>query len=258
MAFENICLERDGQLAYLVLNRPDKFNALSRATIRELTEALETLRSDASARVVILRAEGKHFCTGHDMSELVGRETVAYRDIFTSCSKMMSLLHQIPQPVIAQVHGIATAAGCQLVAACDMGLAEEGARFGTPGVRIGLFCATPMVPLVRSVGRKRAMEMLMTGRYVSAPEAADWGLVNRVVPAKELAEQTRELALVIAQASPLTVATGKQAFYDTVDLAENQAYDLTKDLMAMSLTTKDAEEGISAFLEKRPPEWKGR
>ncbi|MBU2550848.1 MAG: enoyl-CoA hydratase [Proteobacteria bacterium] len=258
MEFENIRLERDGGLAYLVLNRPDKFNALSRAMIREMAEALEGLGTDRSVRVVVIRAEGKHFCTGHDLSEMVDRDTVDYQEIFSSCTVMMNRVHEIPQPVIAQVHGIATAAGCQLTAACDLALAEEGARFATPGVRIGLFCATPMVPLFRAVGRKRALEMLLTGRNVSAAEAADWGLINRVVPLDRLAEETRELASNIAQASPLTLAIGKQAFYDSEGLAETQAYDLAKRVMAMSLTTHDAGEGISAFLGKRPPDWKGR
>jgi len=258
MTFQNIRLEHEHELTYLVLNRPDKFNALSRETIREMIIALEQLRDPATTRAVILRAEGKHFCTGHDMSQMVDQGSAVYRDIFFQCCRMMNLLHEIPHPVIAQVQGIATAAGCQLVAACDLVVAEEQAAFSTPGVNIGLFCSTPMVPLSRAVGRKRAMEMLLTGRSVSAVEAAEWGLVNRVVPIRQLAEQTRDLARSIAQASPLTVAIGKQAFYAQIDLAERQAYDLAMNTISLNLTTQDAQDGIRAFLEKRTPHWTGQ
>lgn len=258
MGFQDIFVERDGDLAYLVLNRPRKFNALSRNMMAEMIQALEELRDQNSCRVLIVRAEGRHFCSGHDLSEMVDADTVAYRDIFEQCTRMMALLHEFPQPVIAQVHGIATAAGCQLAASCDLAVAEEGASFGTPGVKIGLFCSTPMVPLVRAVGRKRALEMLLTGRSISAPEALHWGLVNRVVPSTELARQTREMALAIVEASPLTVAIGKEAFYGQVDQDEGAAYDFAKQVMTMNLTTQDAQEGIKAFLEKRTPRWRGR
>ena len=258
MSFSNILLERDNGLAYLVLNRPDKINALSRETIGEMILALEELRHDSGSRVIIIRGEGRHFCAGHDLEELVNEGTAAYRFIFDQCSRMMKLLHEVPQPVIAQVHGIATAAGCQLVAACDLAVAADDASFGTPGSKLGLFCSTPAVPLVRAVGRKRALEMLFTARMVPAVEAADWGLVNRVVPRDELEAQVRELAESIAQASPLTLDVGKQSFYAQVDLSEIEAYGQAQSVMAMGLTTEDAHEGITAFLEKRKPTWQGR
>ncbi|MFH1139282.1 MAG: enoyl-CoA hydratase [Pseudomonadota bacterium] len=256
--YRNIYLENDGPLTYLALNRPDKMNALSEETIDEMTAALNSLAATPSVRVIIIRAEGRHFCAGHDLGEMTGREMVAYRAIFSKCTKMMTLLHQVPQPVIAQVHGVATAAGCQLVAACDLAAAEEGSRFGTPGVKIGLFCSTPMVPLFRAVGRKRALEMLLTGRLISAAEAADWGLINLAVPLDQLASRTREMALAIAEASTLTVAVGKKAFHDQADLAEAAAYALAENTMVMNLGAHDAGEGVTAFLEKRKPVWQGK
>ncbi|MEW5721625.1 MAG: enoyl-CoA hydratase [Thermodesulfobacteriota bacterium] len=258
MEFNTIKLETEDGLASLVLNRPQKFNALSREMITEMTTALQDLAGDPAVRAVIVRAEGKHFCVGHDLGEMVDGDTAAYRDIFERCCRLMTLVHEVPQPVIAQVHGIATAAGCQLVAACDLAVAEEKALFATPGVRIGLFCSTPMVALYRAVGRKRALEMLLTGRNVTAAEAADWGLVNRVVPADRLVAETRELALAITQASPLTLEIGKQVFYAQVDQDEAQAYNIAKNAMGVNLTTHDAQEGIKAFLQKRQPVWQGR
>ena len=258
MGFENIRLESDGDLTYLILSRPDKFNALARQTIREMLEALNLINNDKTARVVIIKAEGKHFCTGHDLSEMKDGTTVLYDEIFAQCVEMMTRLHTIPQPVIAQVHGIATAAGCQLVAACDMAVAEEGASFATPGVKIGLFCHTPMVPLVRAVGRKRAMEMLVTGRSVPAATAMDWGLVNKVVPKDGLDDATREMAQEIVKASPLTVALGKRSFYDQLDMTEERAYASARNAIVSNMTCGDAKEGIGAFLEKRKPVWQGK
>ena len=258
MAYKNILLEADGPLTYLVLNRPDKFNALSKQTILEMTEALTELKDKPDCRAIIIRAEGRHFCSGHDLSEMTGQDTADYNEIFENCCRMMELIHRVPQPVIAQVHGVATAAGCQLAASCDLVVAEEKAQFGTPGVRIGLFCSTPMVPLVRAVGRKRALEMLLTGRLVPAEEAAQWGLVNRVVPAEDLAAQVKELATTIIQASPFTLALGKDTFYQQVDLPESAAYGVAKNAIVMNLTTLDAQEGITAFLEKRKPDWQGK
>lgn len=258
MSYENIRLEFDGDLARLVLNRPDKFNALSRATILEMIQALTAIKTNPRARVVIVRAEGKHFCSGHDLSEMTGADTACYRDIFDNCGQMMTMIHEIPQPVIAQVHGIATAAGCQLVAACDLAIAEEGAVFSTPGVRIGLFCSTPMVPLVRAIGRKRALEMLLTGRRVPAAEAAQWGLINQVVPKEKLAEEAEKLAGTIAEASKMTVGIGKLAFYAQIDMTEPQAYSLAQNAMTTNITTADAQEGIKAFLEKRRPVWQDK
>ena len=256
--YKNIYLEKDGPVTYLALNRPERINPLSLETITEISSALQTAAVDESVRVVIIRAEGRHFCAGHDLSELTGREMVDYREIFNKCTEMMSLIHRIPQPVIAQVHGVATAAGCQLVAACDLAVAEEGARFGTPGVKIGLFCSTPMVPLVRAVGRKRAFEMLLTGRLVPAVEAAAWGLINIAVPADQLAARTSDMALSIAEASPLTTAIGKKAFYDQIDISEQGAYGVAGNAMLMNLGAQDAQEGITAFMEKRKPTWEGR
>ncbi|MEW6263053.1 MAG: enoyl-CoA hydratase [Thermodesulfobacteriota bacterium] len=258
MIYRQIKIEMEGHLAHLILNRPDKYNALSRETVQEMITALKELAVRPEVRVVIIRAEGKHFCSGHDLSEMNGADTAAYREIFQNCVRMMTLLHEIPQPVIAQVHGVATAAGCQLVAACDLALAEEGASFATPGVRIGLFCATPMVPLCRAIGRKRAMEMLLTGRAVPAAEAVQWGLVNRVVPKAELADQVRQMALSIAEASRLTIEMGKQAFYDQIDQDEDVAYSIAQNVMTTSINTLDAQEGIKAFLQKRKPSWLGR
>jgi enoyl-CoA hydratase/carnithine racemase len=258
MDFNNIRIEADGPLAYLTLNRPDKINALSRETIREITSGLNLLAGDPEARVIVIRAAGKHFCAGHDLSEMVNGDTAQYRDIFQQCCHMMTLLHKVPQPVIAQVRGLATAAGCQLVAACDLALAEPGARFATPGVKIGLFCSTPMVPLSRCVGRKRALEMLLTGREVGAEEAAMWGLINRVVPAEQLADEVRSLASGMAEASRLTLEIGKTTFYEQIDQPESVGYAAAKNAIALNLTTIDAQEGVQAFLDKRTPVWRDK
>lgn len=258
MEYRNIRIEHDAALTYIVLNRPDKINALSGELIAEMSHALKTISQRRGSRVIIIRGEGRHFCAGHDLKELVDRDTADYRMIFEACIRMMTLLQNIPQPVIAQTHGIATAAGCQLVAACDLAVAEEGASFGTPGVTIGLFCSTPAVPLVRAIGRKRALEMLLTGRVISAAQALEWGLINQVVPPGELAETARRLALDIASASPLTVAIGKKTFYEQLEITEERAYGVAKNVMSMNLTTWDAQEGIHAFLEKRKPVWQGK
>jgi enoyl-CoA hydratase/carnithine racemase len=250
--------ERDGNLAVITLNRPERRNALSLELMQELIRALDAIGKDRELRVVILAAAGKVFSSGHDLSEMVGRNVNEYREIFDVCAHLMEKIQSIPQPVIAQVQGIATAAGCQLVAACDLAVASEEARFATPGVKIGLFCTTPMVALSRAVGRKRALEMLLTGEMVDAKTAAEWGLVNRVVPAAELAAQTRKLAERIAEASSLVVDIGKQAFYTQIDLDQPKAYAYAKEVMTMNSLAADAQEGISAFLEKRPPCWKGK
>jgi enoyl-CoA hydratase/carnithine racemase len=192
------------------------------------------------------------------LGETVGRDVNEYRRLFNVCTVLMEKLQSIPQPVIAEVHGIATAAGCQLVASCDLAIASDQASFATPGVRIGLFCTTPMVALTRAIGRKRAMEMLLTGQRIDAATAAEWGLVNRVVPAADLKTATRELACRIAEASDLTVAIGKQAFYTQIDLDQSKAYGYAKEIMTMNLMAADAQEGISAFLEKRSACWTGK
>lgn len=255
-----LTVERDGNLAVVTLNRPERRNALSLELMLELIRALDAIGKDRELRVVILAAAGKVFSSGHDLSEMVGRDVNEYREIFDICTKLMEKIQSIPQPVIAQVQGIATAAGCQLVAACDLAVASDAARFATPGVKIGLFCTTPMVALSRAVGRKRALEMLLSGEFVDAKMAADWGLVNRVVPAAELATETRKLAERIAEASSLVVAIGKQAYYTQIDLDQPKAYAYAyaKEVMTMNSLASDAQEGISAFLEKRPPCWKGK
>jgi enoyl-CoA hydratase/carnithine racemase len=226
--------------------------------MRELMEALREVEGDTGVQAVILAAEGKVFSSGHDLSEMVGRRVSDYGELFDVCTELMELMQSIPQPVIAQVQGLATAAGCQLVATCDLAVASEAAGFATPGVKIGLFCTTPMVALTRAVGRKRAMEMLLTGRAIDAPTAAEWGLVNRVVPAAELAQATRELAGQIAGSSSYTVALGKQAFYTQIDLEQTEAYEYAKEVMTNNAAAVDAQEGMGAFLEKRSPCWSGR
>jgi enoyl-CoA hydratase/carnithine racemase len=224
----------------------------------ELIAALDSIARDSEVHAVILAAAGQVFCSGHDLSEMVGRGLPDYRRLFDVCSELMLKLQAIPQPVIAQVQGIATAAGCQLVATCDLAIAAETAAFATPGVKIGLFCTTPMVALTRAIGRKRALQMLLTGEMVPASTAADWGLINQAVPADQLAATTRALALRIAEASPLTVAIGKQAFYSQIDLDQPKAYAYAKEVMSMNSLAADAQEGIGAFLGKRPACWTGR
>ncbi len=248
----------EGTIGIVTLNRPEKRNALSLELLEELNALLTAISGNKDVRVVILRGEGKVFCAGHDISQLVDREMAYYKTIVDTCVEVMEKIQRLPQPVIAQVHGVAAAAGCQLVAACDLAMAEEGARFGTPGVKIGLFCTTPGVPLVRAIGRKRALEMLFTGRMISAKEAEQYGLVNKVVAEKQLAAETKTLAERIAEASPLTLSMGKQAFYTQVNLADVQAYEYAKLEMVANLFAEDAKEGLSAFLEKRGPTWKGK
>ena len=258
MSYQHILLSYESQVAVLTLNRAAKRNALSLQLMRELIHCLDEIESSRSASVVILAAAGKVFSSGHDLSEMVGRDVSEYREIFDVCAHLMLRLQSIPQPVIAEVQGTATAAGCQLVATCDLAIASDQATFATPGVRIGLFCTTPMVALSRAIGRKRALEMLLTGEPVSAQTAADWGLINSVVPAENLSAATRALAVRIAQASPLTVKIGKQAYYDQIDLDQRQAYAYAKEIMTTNALANDAQEGISAFLEKRVPCWSGK
>jgi enoyl-CoA hydratase/carnithine racemase len=208
--------------------------------------------------VVLLGAAGKHFCAGHLLDEMVDRGAAAYRTIFENCTAMMTRLRELPQPVVAQVQGVSTAAGCQLVAASDLAVASASARFATPGVRLGLFCSTPAVPLVRAVGRKRALEMLLTGRWVSAAEALEWGLVNKVVAVEDLAAEAEKLARQVATASPLTLALGKKTFYDQLERPEPEAFKVATANMALNLCMEDAQQGIKAFLAKREPDWQGR
>ena len=258
MPNQDLLRSTEGRLGIITLNRPDKRNPLSLDLMLDLIGCLDAFGSDASIRAVILASTGKVFSAGHDLSEMVGRTVNDYRRIFDVCTELMTKIQSIPQPVIAQVQGVATAAGCQLVATCDLAIASEQATFATPGVRIGLFCSTPMVALSRAVGRKRALEMLLTGKLVDAATAAEWGLVNRVVPAGELEAETRRLASQIAEASSFTVGLGKQAYYAQVDLDQSKAYAYTKEVMTMNALAQDAQEGISAFLEKRAACWTGK
>jgi len=258
MPYENICFDTEGPLAVVTLNRPNRRNALSLELMLELIDSLGRIGGDPSLRAVVLAAAGKVFCSGHDLSEMVGRDINGYRRIFDVCTELMTKVQSIPQPVIAQVQGIATAAGCQLVATCDLAVASEQASFATPGVKIGLFCTTPMVALSRAVGRKRALQMLLTGDQIDADTAAEWGLINMVVPDAELAPAARKLAAQIASASTLTVALGKQAFYSQIDLDQPKAYAYAKEIMSMNSLAADAQEGISAFLGKRQACWAGK
>ena len=256
--FNSILIERDAPVATITMNRPEKRNALSSEMMGELRDALRALSADSEVRAIVLAANGPAFSAGHDLRELVDGDINRYRAVFDLCTELMNTIQEIPQPVIASVQKIATAAGCQLVATCDLAVAAEEATFGTPGVKIGLFCTTPMVALSRAIGRKRALQMLMTGKLISAETAADWGLINTVVPADQLASATRELALSIATASPLTVALGKQAFYTQIDLDQPKAYAYAKEVMSMNAMAADAQEGMCAFLDKRQPAWVGK
>ncbi len=253
--YEHIRYEGDETVALVTMNRPKKRNALS---LEHMQELISCLKATGETPVVVLRGAGPAFCAGHDLSEMVGRDPNFYRHLFDVCCDLMQTIQAIPQPVIAQVHGVATAAGCQLAATCDLVVASEDARFACPGVKIGLFCSTPMVALSRAVGQKKAMEMLLTGEVISAEEARAEGLVNKVIPAGELEAETRALAEKIAEASTLVVGVGKQAFYRQLEMTTDQAYAYTKEVMSFNATFADAQEGICAFLEKRDPEWKGK
>jgi enoyl-CoA hydratase/carnithine racemase len=241
----------------VTLNRPEQRNALSTPLMRELTAVLERESARPEVRAIVLRASGPAFSAGHDLKELLDRSLEEEREIFDVCTRMMQTIQQVPQPVIAAVQGIATAAGCQLVATCDLAVASESARFATPGVKIGLFCSTPMVALSRNIGRKRALQMLLSGQPIDAHTAADWGLVNQVVPAADLDGAALQLAHQVASASPLTLRIGKQAFYRQIDAGQDEAYELMSQTMAENAMTCDAQEGMSAFLEKREPTWRG-
>jgi enoyl-CoA hydratase/carnithine racemase len=257
-SYQNLLFTREGRLGIVTLNRPNRRNALSMEMMRELLDCFSSIGREREIHAVILSAAGNVFCSGHDLAEMVGKNINDYRQIFDLCTEVMTKIQSIPQPVIAEVQGMATAAGCQLVATCDLAIASENATFATPGVKIGLFCTTPMVALSRAVGRKRALEMLLTGQPVDAHTAAEWGLINKVVAAAELASETRNLARRVAEASSLTVALGKQAYYAQIDLDQPKAYAYAKEVMSMNSLAADAQEGISAFLEKRPACWTGR
>ncbi len=255
--YTNLLVARDGPAATITLNRPEKRNALSLELMEELIAALETVGADADVRAIVVEGAGPAFSAGHDLGEMVGRDAAFYDQLFDVCTVMMETIHRLPQPVIAKVHAVATAAGCQLVASCDLAVAAEEAKFATPGVKIGLFCSTPMVPLSRAVGRKRALQMLLTGDPIDARTAAEWGLVNVVVPADELDAEVGGLVERIARSSPLTVGIGKEAFYRQIDLDEHSAYEMVRRVMTTNAEARDAQEGMTAFLEKRAPEWRG-
>lgn len=256
MELPGVGLNQDGRVATVTLARPDRRNALSLEMLRMLIKSFEAVPPDAG--VVILAAEGPAFSAGHDMAEMIDRPDEYYSELFATCTRMMESIHALPQPVIARVQGVATAAGCQLVASCDLAIASEDAWFATPGVSIGLFCSTPMVPVSRAVGHKRAMQMLLTGERISAEQAVDWGLINRVVPAEELDEAVDDLAKKILRFSSKTIATGKQAYYAQAELPETAAYEITEPIMAVNAARDDAQEGMGAFLEKREPVWPDR
>ncbi len=253
----NLSVERVGTTAIVTMRRADKRNALSLELMRELDAAFAELDGDRDMRVVVLAGDGAAFSAGHDLRELCGRQPDAYEEIFEECVRLMTRVQALRQPVIAEVNTVATAAGCQLVATCDLAIASTTARFATPGVRIGLFCSTPMVALSRSIGQKRAMEMLLTGEMIDASTALEWGLVNRVVAPGDLRAASLELAGKIAEASGEIVGIGKSAFYRQIDLDQPSAYAYTKDVMVRNAQLANAQEGISAFLEKRAPEWLG-
>ena len=260
---DDILLRSDADaIATLTLNNPDRLNALSDAMLDALKAAFDALAADRAIRVVILRAKGRAFCAGHDLREMTnGRQAedggLAYFEaLFAKCARMMLSITKLPQPVIAEVQGVATAAGCQLVATCDLAVAAEGARFGVNGVNLGLFCSTPMVALSRNVPRKRAFELLTTGEFVEAEDARALGLVNRVVPPEELPTAARALAASIAAKLGPVVAIGKRAFYEQAELSLEAAYAYAGQIMAQNMMRPDTEEGIGAFLDKRAPNWR--
>ncbi len=253
-----LCEAQNG-IATLTLNRPAVRNALSVGLMTAFERALDDVRDDAGVKVVVVAANGPAFCAGHDLKEVRAEpRREAHAALFAQCSRLMTAIVRFPKPVIARVHGIATAAGCQLVASCDLAVASEAARFATPGVDIGLFCSTPMVALSRAVGRKAAMEMLLTGTPVSAARAREIGLVNRVVAAGDLDAAVANLAGAIAAKSPVVLAIGKEAFYRQIEMDLDDAYAYTSEVMCMNLAKRDAAEGIDAFIEKRKPVWQGK
>lgn len=252
--------DADG-IAHIELTAPDKLNALSDGMLAALQAELDALKTDPDTRVVILSGAGKAFCAGHDLREMQAARqaddagAAAWGDLFNRCAQMMQSIQALPQPVIAQVHGIATAAGCQLVATCDLAVASDTCKFGVNGVNIGLFCSTPMVALTRNINRKAAFEMLTTGRFIDAAEAQALGLINRAVPEKKLADETRKLAETIAAKLPVAVKTGKQAFYNQAQMTTADAYAYTGQIMVDNMLDANTDEGITAFLEKRSPNW---
>jgi enoyl-CoA hydratase/carnithine racemase len=257
-SYDYLLVERDGPITTITMNKPEKRNALSLPMMSELIAAFKAVGQDKTTQVVILAANGPVFSAGHDLRDLVGGDVSAYRHVFEVCTELMELIQAIPQPVIARVHKMATAAGCQLVATCDLAVASTEAKFATSGVKNGLFCTSPGVAVGRAIGRKRALQMLLTGEAITAETAAEWGLINQVTPPEQLDAATRELALSIAQLSPLSIGLGKQAFYAQIDMDQPKAYAYAKEVMALNALAADAQEGMQAFLTKRTPTWTGR
>jgi enoyl-CoA hydratase/carnithine racemase len=251
---------QSGGTVTLTLNRGERFNPLSSQMIAALQSQLDALAKDTSARVVVIAGAGKGFCAGHDLKELQAHasDKAWQQKLFDDCSRMMLALTRVPQPVIARVHGIATAAGCQLVAMCDLAVATEEAKFALPGVNIGVFCSTPAVGVARNVGRKHAMEMLLTGEMIDASTAVEWGLVNRVVPAAQLDDEIERFCAIITSKSAAVTALGKDAFYRQIEQTLEGAYQQTGETMACNMLYEDAGEGIDAFLQKRPPQWRDK
>jgi len=243
-------------LIRLTLNRPDAFNALSEAMLADLGGALKAISADASARVVVLAAQGKAFCAGHDLREMRASPSEDYyQRLFAQCTEVMMTIQQMPQPVIAEVQGVATAAGCQLVAMCDLAVASEKARFAVSGINLGLFCATPSVPLSRNLSRKQALELLLTGEFLSAEDARERGLINQVVPAEALTDAALGMAQKILSKPEAAVRLGKQLFYRQLEVGIEQAYSMAGSTMACNMMQPDTLEGVQAFIEKRPPSW---
>ncbi len=258
-----ILLREDaGGIARLTMNAPERMNALSNAMLAALQAQIDSLKEDTSVRAVVIRGAGKGFCGGHDIKEMTAARQsedggkAAFQDLFARCTSVMLGLQALPQPVIAQVQGVAAAAGCQLVASCDLAVAAEGTRFGVNGVNIGLFCSTPMVALTRNIPRKQAFEMLTTGGMIDAARAAELGLINRAVPAQDLESETGKLAETLAAKLGTAVSIGKRAFYEQLQMPADEAYAYTSEVIVWNLLNKDTAEGMEAFLEKRPPAWK--
>ncbi|OGT84061.1 MAG: enoyl-CoA hydratase [Gammaproteobacteria bacterium RIFCSPLOWO2_02_FULL_61_13] len=255
----SVLVEYTGAIATLTLNRPGQYNALSAEVLGALQSALDSIAANEAVRVVVIAGSGKAFCAGHDLKEMrVSPERKFHQDLFNQCGRMMLTIHNLPQPVIAQVNGIATAAGCQLVAACDLAVAAADARFAVSGINVGLFCSTPAVPLSRNMQRKQAMHMLLTGEFINAETACRLGLVNEIVAQDRLTAATRELALKIADKSPLSIRLGKKMFYEQLAMTLPEAYAFAAERMACNMDSDDAREGIDAFIQKRKPNWTGR
>jgi len=255
MDYQYLLYHQEEKVGFVSLNRPEKRNALSRDLLQELTGLLNQIAVEHKVNVVVIKGIGKIFSSGHDLKEVYACEPPELAELFKTCFLAMRSIREMPQAVIAQVHGVATAAGCQLVAACDLAVASDDTLFGTPGVKIGLFCSTPAVFLSRNVGRKKAMEMLLTGEFMPAGDALVYGLVNKVVPVEQLETATKDMAATISSYSASAIATGKRGFYQQLNMEDFQALSYASEVITLNSTTKDAKEGISAFLEKRKPAW---